>query len=111
NFIGSNAFELLIPILAGFIAMSIADRPGLAPGMVGGLMASVMGSGFLGGLIAGFLAGYLMVGIKKAFEILPQVLDGLKPVLLYPLVGVFLTGVIMYYIIDPPATALNDWMN
>ena len=111
NFIGSNAFELMIPILAGFIAMSIADRPGLAPGMVGGLMASAMGSGFLGGLIAGFLAGYLMVGIKKALENLPQVLDGLKPVLLYPLLGVFLTGVIMYYIVDPPATALNDWMN
>ena len=111
KFIGDNAFELMIPILAGFIAMSIADRPGLAPGMVGGLMASVMGSGFLGGLIAGFLAGYLMVGIKKALESLPQVLDGLKPVLLYPLLGVFLTGVIMYYIIDPPATALNEWMN
>lgn len=111
NFIGSNAFQLLIPILAGFIAMSIADRPGLAPGMIGGLMASTMGSGFLGGLIAGFLAGYLMVGIKKLLEGLPQVLDGLKPVLLYPLIGVFLTGVIMYYIVDPPATALNDWMN
>ncbi|WP_411844268.1 fructose-specific PTS transporter subunit EIIC [Salinicoccus sp. HZC-1] len=111
NFIGSNAFELMIPILAGFIAMSIADRPGLAPGMVGGIMAASMGSGFLGGLIAGFLAGYLMVGIKKVLEGLPQVLDGLKPVLLYPLLGVFLTGVIMYYIVDPPATALNEWMN
>ncbi|SFK58540.1 PTS system D-fructose-specific IIA component (F1P-forming), Frc family /PTS system D-fructose-specific IIB component (F1P-forming), Frc family /PTS system D-fructose-specific IIC component (F1P-forming), Frc family [Salinicoccus halodurans] len=111
NFIGSNAFELMIPILAGFIAMSIADRPGLAPGMVGGLMAAAMGSGFLGGLIAGFLAGYLMVGIKKVLESLPQVLEGLKPVLLYPLIGVFLTGLIMYYIVDPPATALNEWMN
>lgn len=111
NFIGSNAFELMIPILAGFIAMSIADRPGLAPGMVGGIMAASMGSGFLGGLIAGFLAGYLMVGIKKVLEGLPQVLEGLKPVLLYPLLGVFLTGVIMYYIVDPPATALNEWMN
>ncbi len=111
NFIGTNAFELMIPILAGFIAMSIADRPGLAPGMVGGLMAATMGSGFLGGLIAGFLAGYLMVGIKKVLESLPQVLDGLKPVLLYPLLGVFLTGLIMYYLVDPPATALNEWMN
>ncbi|TVT29381.1 PTS fructose transporter subunit IIA [Salinicoccus cyprini] len=111
NFIGNNAFQLMIPILAGFIAMSIADRPGLAPGMIGGLMASTMGSGFLGGLIAGFLAGYLMVGIKRVMENLPQALEGLKPVLLYPLVGVFLTGVIMYYIVDPPATALNEWMN
>ncbi|WP_020008470.1 PTS fructose transporter subunit IIABC [Salinicoccus albus] len=111
SFIGNNAFDLMIPILAGFIAMSIADRPGLAPGMVGGIMASVMGSGFLGALVAGFLAGYLMVGIKKMLESLPQALDGLKPVLLYPLIGVFLTGVIMYYIVDPPATALNEWMN
>lgn len=111
NFIGNNAFQLMIPILAGFIAMSIADRPGLAPGMIGGLMASTMGSGFLGGLIAGFLAGYLMVGIKRVMENLPQALEGLKPVLLYPLVGVFLTGVIMYYIVDPPASALNEWMN
>ncbi|MHC0552515.1 PTS fructose transporter subunit IIABC [Salinicoccus sp. CNSTN-B1] len=111
NFVGGNAFQLMIPILAGFIAMSIADRPGLAPGMIGGLMASTMGSGFLGGLIAGFLAGYLMVGIKKVLEGLPQTLDGLKPVLLYPLIGVFLTGLIMYYIVDPPASALNEWMN
>lgn len=111
SFIGNNAFDLMIPILAGFIAMSIADRPGLAPGMVGGIMASTMGSGFLGALVAGFLAGYLMVGIKKSLERLPQTLDGLKPVLLYPLIGVFLTGIIMYYIVDPPATALNEWMN
>jgi fructose-specific phosphotransferase system IIC component/fructose-specific phosphotransferase system IIA component/fructose-specific phosphotransferase system IIB component len=111
KFIGDNTFEFLVPILAGYIALSIADRPGLAPGMVGGLMASVMGSGFLGGLIAGFLAGYLMVGIKKVLEKLPAALEGLKPVLLYPLIGVFLTGVIMYYIVDPPASALNDGMN
>ncbi|GAB3071201.1 fructose-specific PTS transporter subunit EIIC [Salinicoccus sesuvii] len=111
NFIGGNAFQLIIAILAGFIAMSIADRPGLAPGMIGGLMASTMGSGFLGGLIAGFLAGYLMLGIKKVLENLPQAFEGLKPVLLYPLIGVFLTGVIMYYIVDPPASALNEWMN
>ncbi|SDK79631.1 PTS fructose transporter subunit IIABC [Lacicoccus qingdaonensis] len=111
NFIGSNAFELMVPILAGFIAMSIADRPGFAPGMVGGLMAATMGSGFLGGLVAGFLAGYLMVAIKKLTEKFPQALDGLKPVLIYPLLGVFLTGVIMYYIIDPPATALNEALN
>ncbi|MFD2829515.1 PTS fructose transporter subunit IIABC [Corticicoccus populi] len=111
NFIGGNAFQLMIPILAGFIALSIADRPGLAPGMVGGLMASVMESGFLGGLIAGFLAGYLMLGIKKVLEKLPASFEGLKPVLLYPLIGVFLTGVIMYYIVEPPAGALNSAMN
>src|SRR5699024_12595799 len=95
NFIGSNAFELMVPILAGFIAMSIADRPGFAPGMVGGLMAATMGSGCLGGLVAGFLAGYLMGGIKKVTEKLPQALDGHKRALIYALLGVFLTGILM----------------
>ncbi|MBM7702169.1 PTS fructose transporter subunit IIABC [Metabacillus iocasae] len=105
---GGNAFGLMIPVLAGFIAMSIADRPGLAPGMVGGLMASTGGAGFLGGLIAGFLAGYIVVGLKKLLSGLPQTLDGLKPVLLYPLLGVFITGMVMMYGIIGPVKALND---
>ncbi|MBE2909205.1 PTS fructose transporter subunit IIA, partial [Anoxybacillus flavithermus] len=84
---GGSAFALMIPVLAGFIAMSIADRPGFAPGMVGGFMAANGGAGFLGGLIAGFLAGYLVVGLKKWFSRLPQSLEGIKPVLLYPLFG------------------------
>lgn len=107
--VGSEyVFALMIPVLAGFIAMSIADRPGFVAGMVGGLMASVGGAGFLGGLIAGFLAGYIVVGLKKAFSSLPPSLDGIKPVLLYPLFGVLLTSLVMMYIIIDPVKAVND---
>ncbi|MGM0875341.1 MAG: PTS fructose transporter subunit IIABC [Bacillota bacterium] len=107
--VGSEyVFALMIPVLAGFIAMSIADRPGFVAGMVGGLMASVGGAGFLGGLIAGFLAGYIVVGLKKVFSNLPTSLDGIKPVLLYPLFGVFLTSLVMMYIIIDPVKAVND---
>ncbi|MED4014911.1 fructose-specific PTS transporter subunit EIIC [Sutcliffiella cohnii] len=98
---GGNAFGLMIPVLAGFIAMSIADRPGLAPGMIGGLIASTGEAGFLGGLIAGFFAGYIVLGIKKALSGLPASLEGLKPVLLYPLFGIFITGMFMLYIVTP----------
>lgn len=107
---GENAFKLMVPVLAGFIAMSIADRPGFAPGMVGGMMAVAGGSGFLGGLIAGFLAGYLMIGIKRAFNWLPQALDGIKPTLIYPVLGVLITGLAMAYVINPPAKFLNEAM-
>ncbi|WP_129728412.1 MULTISPECIES: PTS fructose transporter subunit IIABC [Bacillaceae] len=112
---GSGAFGLLVPVLAGFIAMSIADRPGFAPGMVGGVLAASGGAGFLGGLIAGFLAGYVVVLLKKVFSSLPQSLEGIKPVLLYPLFGIFITGAIMLYVIIGPVKALNtgltDWLN
>ncbi|MCI2254421.1 fructose-specific PTS transporter subunit EIIC [Domibacillus sp. PGB-M46] len=107
---GGSAFALMIPILAGFIAMSIADRPGLAPGLVGGMLAANGGSGFLGGLIAGFLAGYAVVLLKKVFAGLPQALDGIKPVLLYPLFGIFITGMAMVYVINGPVSALNQWL-
>lgn len=107
---GGSAFALMVPVLAGFIAMSIADRPGFAPGMVGGFMAANGGAGFLGGLIAGFLAGYLVVGLKKAFSGLPQSLEGIKPVLIYPLFGVLLTGLVMMYVVIDPVKALNDGM-
>lgn len=107
---GGSAFALMIPILAGFIAMSIADRPGLAPGLVGGILAANGGSGFLGGLIAGFLAGYAVVLLKKVFAGLPQALDGIKPVLLYPLFGIFITGMAMVYVINGPVSALNQWL-
>jgi PTS system fructose-specific IIC component len=90
--------------------MSIADRPGFAPGMVGGFMAATGEAGFLGGLIAGFLAGYLVVGLKKAFNGLPQSLEGIKPVLLYPLFGILLTGLTMMFIIIDPVKALNEWL-
>jgi fructose PTS system EIIBC or EIIC component len=107
---GGSAFALMIPVLAGFIAMSIADRPGFAPGMVGGFLAANGGAGFLGGLIAGFLAGYLVVGLKRVFSRLPQSLEGIKPVLLYPLFGVLITGLVMMYVVIDPVKALNDSM-
>ncbi|GED28757.1 PTS system fructose-specific EIIABC component [Brevibacillus agri] len=104
---GKTAFQLMIPVLAGFIASSIADRPGFAPGMVGGLLATTSGSGFLGGIIAGFLAGYIVLGLKKLFVGLPQSLEGIKPMLLYPLLGTLITGFIMVYIVSDPVAAAN----
>ncbi len=115
NFIGGgNAMTLLVPILAGYIAYSIGERPGFAPGAVGGLMAATSGAGFLGGLIAGFLAGYIVVLLKKAFERLPESLEGLKPVLIFPVLGIFLTGIIMYGIDQPIGDIMNTitgWLN
>ncbi|CAH1194863.1 PTS system fructose-specific EIIABC component [Paenibacillus auburnensis] len=105
---GDGAFHFLIPILAGFIAMSIGDRPALMPGMVGGIMALNSNAGFLGGLAAGFLAGYVIVGLRKAFAGLPRTLDGLKPILLYPVFGLLITGAIMFYLFDPVFSWLNE---
>jgi PTS system fructose-specific IIC component len=111
---GGTAFKLMIPVLAGFIAMSIADRPAFAPGMVGGMLAASSGAGFLGGIIAGFLAGYTVVGLKKCFAGLPESLEGIKPMLLYPLFGTLITGFIMVYVVSDPVaaanTALGDWL-
>ena len=109
--IGGTAFGFMLPILAGFIAMSIADRPGLVVGFVGGAIAANGKSGFLGALVAGFLAGYLIIGMKKLFEKLPESLDGIKTVLLYPLFGVFIIGVVMTYVVEPPIGALNTLLN
>ncbi|QHJ71300.1 PTS fructose transporter subunit IIABC [Planococcus halotolerans] len=110
---GGNAFFLMVPVLAGFIAMSIADRPGFAPGMIGGLIAITVsgvdevsgGSGFLGGLIAGFLAGYVTLLVKKAFAGLPNALEGLKPVLFYPVFSIAITGIIMM-LVNPQLTSV-----
>ena len=104
---GGTAFKLLVPVLAGFIALSIADRPGFAPGMVGGMMAANAGAGFLGGLIAGFLAGYIVVMLKKLFANMPKSLEGIKSILIYPLLGIMLTGFIMNYVVDNPVAWLN----
>lgn len=109
--IGDTAFGFMLPILAGFIAMSIADRPGLAVGIVGGAIAANGTSGFLGALAAGFLAGYTVVLLRKIFAKLPASLEGIKPVLLYPLLGVFLVGVVMTYIVEPPIGQLNTLIN
>ncbi len=112
---GTGAFLFLVPILAGFIASSIADRPGFMPGVVGGFLAAHADAGFLGGLIAGFLAGYVVLGLKKLFSGLPVQLEGIKPVLLYPVFGLLITGVVMQKVVIPPVVALNEmltgWLN
>ena len=112
---GGNAFALLIPVLAGFIAMGIADRPGLAPGMVGGFLAASGGAGFLGGLVAGFLAGYVVLGLIKLFSHLPQSFEGIKPVLLYPFFSMVIVGFIMIFVVNTPVKWIMDgltaWLN
>jgi PTS system fructose-specific IIC component len=106
--IGGLAFGFMLPILAGFIAMSIGDRPALSAGFIGGLLASNGGSGFLGALLAGFIAGYLVLLLKKALSILPSALEGLKPVLLYPLLGTLFIGIIIIFLVNPPVSAINN---
>ena len=120
NTVGNTAFGMMFPILAGYIAMAIGERPALMPGIVGGLLAKAgtsiflpedqwVSSGFFGALIAGFVAGYLMVLIKKLLEKLPH--EGTKPVLLYPFLGIVAMGAIMIFIVNPPMGAFNTWLN
>ncbi|MBP2014584.1 PTS fructose transporter subunit IIABC [Anaerococcus degeneri] len=110
NGLGGDAFSFLIPILAGYISYSIADRPGLMPGMVAGLMAS-RGAGFIGGLIGGFIAGYVVNLLKKATRNLPKSVEGLKPMLIYPVLGLLIVGAIMFFAIDPVFTGVNNFIN
>lgn len=110
---GEYAFGLMVAVLAGFIGMSIADRPGFAPAMIGGLMAYAGDAGFLGGLIAGFLGGYVALGVKKLLANLPKAFDGIKTILFYPVINIFVTGMIMYVIIEPIAaimSGLQSWL-
>ena len=108
--VGGTAFAFMLPVLAGYIAMSIGDRPALAVGFVGGMLANTGGSGFLGALLAGFAAGYLVLGLKKVFSKLPNSLEGIKPILLYPFFGILLIGALIIFVINPPVAAINDWM-
>ena len=108
--IGGASFGFMLPVLAGYIAMSIADRPGLVAGFVGGLLANQGGSGFLGALIAGFAAGYLVLLVKKLVSGLPPALEGTKPVLFYTVLGVLFIGIAITFIINPPVSALNEWL-
>lgn len=110
NGLGGDAFSFLIPILAGYISYSIADRPGLMPGMVAGLMAS-RGAGFIGGLIGGFIAGYVVNLLKKATRNLPKSVEGLKPMLIYPVLGLIIVGAIMFFAVDPVFTGVNNFIN
>lgn len=109
--IGGTAFSFMLPVLAGFIAMSIADRPGLAVGFVGGAIAANGTSGFLGALAAGFIAGYLVKFLMKLCENLPKSLDGVKPVLIYPLVGTLGIGLVMNFVIEPIIGVINTALN
>ncbi len=117
---GGNAFALMVPVLAGFIAMSIGwlycneycrSSRICPPGMVGGMMAATSGAGFLGGLVAGFLGGYIVVGIRKLLAGLPSSLEGIKTILLFPLLGIAITGFIMHFVVNTPLSALNTWIS
>ncbi|MEV5026845.1 fructose-specific PTS transporter subunit EIIC [Paenibacillus sp. LPE1-1-1.1] len=107
NIGGGSAFALMVPVLAGFISFSIAEKPGLAPGLIGGMLASTIGAGFLGGILAGFLAGYTSLFLKKNIK-LPRNLEGLKPILLIPLLASGFTGLMMIYVIGEPVKAIMD---
>lgn len=111
---GGSAFALMIPVLAGFIAFSIADRPGLAPGLIGGMLASSTGAGFLGGIVAGFLAGYTAKLIAEKVQ-LPQSMEALKPILIIPLLASLITGLVMIYVVGGPVSAamnaLTEFLN
>lgn len=109
--LGEVAFGFMLPVLAGFIASAIADRPALAPGFVGGALAASGGAGFLGALAAGFIAGYIVRGLKKAFSRLPQSLESIKPILLLPLFGILLEGFVMIFVINPPVSTINIGIN
>ena len=108
--IGEYAFAFMMPVLAGYIAYSIADRPALVVGFVGGFIAKEGGAGFLGALLAGFVAGFIIIALKKLCSKLPRSLEGIKPVLIYPLFGVLIIGALMTFIINPPMVAFNEWM-
>ena len=106
--IGGASFGFMLPVLAGFISMSIADRPGLAAGFVGGALSASNGSGFLGALLAGFIAGFAVNWLKKALNVLPPSLEGTKPILFYPLLGVLIIGLICNFVIGPPVSGINE---
>lgn len=113
--IGDAAFGFMLPILAGFIGMSIADRPGLTVGVVGGFLANAGGAGFLGALAAGFISGYLIILLRKITAPLPKSMDGIKPMLIFPVFGILGIGLIMQLVLNPPLAAVNtiitDWLN
>ncbi|MFI3237832.1 MAG: fructose-specific PTS transporter subunit EIIC [Lachnospiraceae bacterium] len=109
--IGGVAFGFMLPVLAGFIAMAIGDRPALALGFVGGMFAASGQSGFLGALVAGFLAGYVILGLKKVCEKLPDALEKIAPVLIYPLVGIFAIGIGMIFVVEPIMGTINTALN
>ena len=109
--IGGTAFGLMLPVLAGFIAMAIGDRPALALGFVGGMMAANGTSGFLGALVAGFLAGYIILGLRKLCDHLPEALEKIAPVLIYPVIGILVIGIGMNFVVEPIMGFINTALN
>ena len=109
--IGGVAFGLMLPVLAGFIAMAIGDRPALAVGFVGGMLAANGTSGFLGALVAGFLAGYIILALRKVCDHLPQALEKIAPVLIYPVIGILVMGLAMNFVIEPIMGTINTALN
>lgn len=109
--IGGVAFGLMLPVLSGFIGMAIGDRPALALGFVGGMLAANGKSGFLGALVAGFLAGYLIVGLRKICDKLPEAIEKLAPVLIYPVVGILIMGLAMNFVVEPVMGGINTGLN
>lgn len=109
--IGGKAFDLMLPVLAGYIAMAIGDRPALALGFVGGMIAIGGKSGFLGALLIGFVAGYVIVGLKKLCDMLPEALEKIAPVLIYPVVGILIVGLVMLYVVEPVMGGINTSLN
>ena len=109
--IGGTAFGFMLPVLAGYIAMAIADRPALAVGFVGGMIAANGKSGFLGALVAGFVAGYLIIGLRKLCDKLPDALEKIAPVLIYPVVGILIIGIFMTYVVEPIMGGINTGVN
>ena len=109
--IGNTAFGFMLPILAGFIAMAIGDRPALALGLVGGMMAASGKSGFLGALLAGFAAGYIILGLRKLCDKLPEALEKIAPVLIYPVVGILVMGLLMAFVVEPIMGGINTGLN
>lgn len=109
--IGGAAFGFMLPVLAGYIAMAIADRPALAVGFVGGMIAANGKSGFLGALVAGFVAGYLIIGLRKLCDKLPDALEKIAPVLIYPVLGILIIGIFMTYVVEPIMGGINTGVN
>ena len=109
--IGNTAFGFMLPILAGFIAMAIGDRPALALRLVGGMMAANGKSGFLGALLAGFAAGYIILGLRKLCDKLPEALEKIAPVLIYPVVGILVMGLLMTFVVEPIMGGINTGLN
>ena len=109
--LGGVAFGFMLPVLAGFIAMAVGDRPALALGFVGGMIAANGKSGFLGALVAGFAAGYIIILLRKVCDNLPEFLEKIAPVLIYPLVGILLMGLLMAFVVEPVMGGINTALN